>query len=194
MPEILEIALEKYKGYHYDFPNNIETLLGGAAPILLLFNMQKQLENQWCWAATSTSVSLFYNPASGWTQCLVAEQIMGSGCCMFPAPCDYPSYLDQALSTTENYVAMSGTMSFSQIENELSQGRVIGARVGWNGGGGHFMVIYGCRQSTGIKYLSIDDPIYGKSELPESTFLNAYRSAGKWTHSYTTKPQQNVQV
>ena len=35
----------------------------------LVFNMQAQTESNWCWAATSTSVSRFYCSLSPWTQC-----------------------------------------------------------------------------------------------------------------------------
>ena len=34
----------------------------------LAFTMQTQLQTQWCWAANSVSVSLFYDSASGWTR------------------------------------------------------------------------------------------------------------------------------
>jgi hypothetical protein len=161
--------------------------LGGAAPIALSFVMQRQLQSQWCWAATSASVSHFYNALSTWTQCLVAEQIMGSNCCVNPGPCNQSWYLDKALAVTNNFVALNSTLSFQAVENELNAGRVIGARVGWHSGGGHFMVIYGCDTSNGINYLSIDDPIYGKSRITEAAFLAAYQGSGSWTHSYTTK-------
>lgn len=163
-------------------------LQAGGPPLSLPFNMQRQLQSQWCWAATSASVSLFYNSGSGWTQCLVAEQIMGTGCCGNPTPCNNPSYLDQALTVTNNYVALSGPITFQQVSVELSAGRVIGVRVGWYGGGGHFMVIYGSDTINGVNYYSIDDPIYGKSQITEAAFLSAYQGAGRWTHTYTTKP------
>jgi len=66
--------------------------------------------------------------------------------------------------------------------------RVVGARVGWHGGGGHFMVIYGCRTMNGINYYDIDDPIYGKTQITETAFNTAYQGAGSWTHSYITNP------
>lgn len=39
----------------------------------IYFSMQHQQQSNWCWAATATSVALFYQPASGWTQCQVAS-------------------------------------------------------------------------------------------------------------------------
>jgi hypothetical protein len=64
---------------------------------------------------------------------------------------------------------------------------VIGCRVGWRGGGGHFMALYGCRTTGTTNYFNIDDPIYGKSEIPEQAFALAYQGSGKWTTSYLTK-------
>ena len=37
------------------------------------FSMHHQQQTNWCWAAVSTSVALFFNPSSGWTQCAVAN-------------------------------------------------------------------------------------------------------------------------
>lgn len=160
----------------------------GAAPILLNFNMQQQVQTQWCWAATSTSVSVFYNSVSKWTQCLVAQNALGTQCCQSPGPCNEPWYLDRALKITGNFDSVTaGIMNFSSVQSELTGGKVIGARVGWNGGGGHFMVIHGCHSSSGINYLNIDDPIYGKSDIEEKVFATNYHGSGTWTHSYKTK-------
>ncbi|MEX2552467.1 MAG: hypothetical protein WD627_05655 [Actinomycetota bacterium] len=39
--------------------------------VTLPFDMQLQTQSNWCWAATAASVSLYYWPWSGWTQCKV---------------------------------------------------------------------------------------------------------------------------
>ena len=157
--------------------------------VQLNFNMQAQTQTNWCWAATSTSVSLFYRPSSTWTQCKVASAELNLTCCTTPVPggCNIPWYLDKALTRTGNYVSMSGPVAFSAVEAELNAGRVLGARVGWTGGGGHFMAIYGCGTRAGSQYFDIDDPIYGKSSPTVATFSNSYQGNGKWTHTYLTK-------
>lgn len=157
-------------------------------PVKLKFNMQSQVQTQWCWAATSTSVSIFYKPKSTWTQCLVAGKAWGSNCCKAPTPCNKPWYLDKALTITGNFMSISGVMTFTTVRAQLVAGRVIGTRIGWSGGGGHFMVIYGCQVKSGVNYLNIDDPIYGKSDITETTFKTRYQGSGSWTHSYKTKP------
>ncbi len=184
----LKMAIKQYAAMSFIIHQNGNNLSGGAPPVLLMFNMQLQVENQWCWAATSASVSIFYNSGSTWTQCLVACSVLRiSTCCAMPTPCNKPWYLDQALSVTNNFVNQSGQLTFQNVESELLNGRVLGVRVGWYGGGGHFMVIYGCKTTNGVNYYNIDDPIYGKSLITEAAFQTAYQGAGSWTHSYNTK-------
>lgn len=156
----------------------------------LNFNMQAQTQTNWCWAATSTSVSHFYWLWSTWTQCLVANGELGfSNCCnsSVPSACNVPWYLDRALTRTNNFVSITGQVSFASVRAEIDAGRPVGARIGWSGGGGHFMVIYGYSWIAGAEYFDIDDPIYGKSHLSVSDFASNYQGSGTWTHTYFTK-------
>jgi len=156
----------------------------------LAFNMQHQTQSNWCWAATSTSVSHFYWFLSTWTQCKVANAELGhSDCCSspVPSPCNVPWYLDRALTRTNNFVSITGPATFTQIRTEIDAGRPVGARIGWSGGGGHFMVIYGYTLLLGVEYLDIDDPIYGKSHITLDEFSHNYQGSGSWTHTYFTK-------
>jgi hypothetical protein len=157
----------------------------------LPFNMEPQPQSNWCWAATSKSISHFYarllNP---WTQCKIASEELGKTCCTdpVPGPCNVPWYLDRALTRTNNFVQLKyGTMSWEDVKKEIDKGLVVGVRVGWSGGGGHFMAIYGVSKILNTKYLHIDDPIYGKSTLTVSQFSTNYQGSGTWTHSYITK-------
>jgi len=156
----------------------------------LAFNMQEQTQTNWCWAATSTSVSHFYWGLSTWTQCLVANAELGLGTCCnstVPAACNVPWYLDRALTRTNNFVSISGPVSFQQVRDEIDAGRPVGTRIGWSGGGGHFMAIYGYSLVSGVEYFDIDDPIYGKSHLTVADFSSNYQGSGTWTHTYLTK-------
>jgi hypothetical protein len=158
----------------------------------LAFNMEAQTQTNWCWAATAKSVSHFYWFFSPWTQCKIVNAELGrSDCCngTVPSPCNVPWYLDRALTRTNNYVSITGAVTFDQVRAEIDAGRPVGARIGWNGGGGHFMVIYGYSHVfiTGQSYFDIDDPIYGKSHLRVSEFSSNYQSSGSWTHTYFTK-------
>ena len=158
--------------------------------LLLSFNMELQTQSNWCWAATSKSVSRFYSIFSPWTQCKVASKELDKTCCDSPVPaaCNVPWYLDRALTRTNNFVSyQSGPITWEQVKQELEKGLVVGARIGWSGGGGHFMVIYGVSKSMGLEFLHIDDPIYGKSTLTYNQFATNYQGSGTWTHTYFTK-------
>ncbi|HKR07324.1 MAG TPA: papain-like cysteine protease family protein [Bacteroidia bacterium] len=152
--------------------------------------MEAQTQSNWCWAATSKSVSHFYSHLSPWTQCKIAADELSLTCCNSPLPtgCNVPYYLDRALTRTHNFnTIVSGTLTWDTVKAEIENGLVIGARIGWSGGGGHFMVIYGVSKFGSTEYLHIDDPIYGKSVLTYNDFSTNYKGSGMWTHSYYTK-------
>ena len=153
------------------------------------FTMEQQTESNWCWAATAASVSAYYLPTTGWGQCGVASEVLGTQCCQYPvpAPCNVPSYLSSALTVTDNFVAEIGVASISQIIAELEAKRPVGARVGWEGGGGHFCVIAAYSYVMRMEYFGIRDPYYGQSGIPVSAFRNNYQGTGTWTHTYFTK-------
>lgn len=156
----------------------------------LAFSMQLQLQSQWCWAACSASVSSFYSSASVWTQCTVVNAQLGqSTCCQdgSTAQCNQPWYLNLALTQTGNLASWSGgTATMAQIMPEILHGRPVGARIGWSGGGGHFVVIAGYLCDS-VPYLDIQDPIYGSSDVALATFTTSYQGTGSWTHTYYTE-------
>ncbi len=157
----------------------------------LTFNMQTQQQTNWCWAAVSTSVALFYDPSSTWTQCAVANGEMGETTCCTSggsAACNQTWYLDLALQRVGHFDNWSGgAMSFADVRSEIDVGRPLGVRVGWSGGGGHFLIIDGyladATQSVGI-----EDPWYGPSDMGYAAFSTSYQTTGSWTHSYETQP------
>lgn len=158
---------------------------------ILAFTMQTQQQTQWCWAAVATSTSLYYNPSSIWTQCkLVNAELGQTTCCTngSTAACNQPWYLDNVLNTTGNLDAFSsGTMAFVDLRAEIDAGQPLGVRIGWSGGGGHFVVIEGYKPGPAEQRVAIDDPWYGASDLTYTAFASSYRGSGSWTHSYTTE-------
>lgn len=155
----------------------------------LSFTMQPQQQTQWCWSAVSTSTSLFYNAASTWTQCKLANSELGqTTCCQNggSAACNIPWYLDSALIRTNNLNYWAGGAStYTTVEQQVNSSRPHGVRIGWSGGGGHFVIISG--YTTG-QVLTIRDPWYGTSYITYNTLKTAYQGSGSWTHSYFTKP------
>lgn len=157
----------------------------------LLLNMQRQEQDNWCWSAVATSVSLHYYQQSGWTQCeLVNEELVETTCCQNGNSkiCDKPWYLEKALQRTGNLENWNiGNVPFEVIKQRIDNEKVIGARIGWEDGGGHFVVIDGYNDNSD-QFISIRDPLYGSSTYSFDSFKDAYLSSGSWTHTYSTKP------
>lgn len=162
---------------------------GGAASANLGFAMQQQVQSNWCWGAVSVSTSKFYKSTSTWTQCkMVNAELSQSTCCTNGASsaCNSPWYLDRALKRSGNLnTVSSGTISFPAIQSQINAKRPIGTRIGWSGGGGHFVIIDGYNAAN--QSVSIRDPIYGSSTYTFTSFATKYRQTGSWTHTYKTK-------
>ncbi len=155
----------------------------------LQFVMNLQRLDNWCWAAVTESISLFYIPTSNWTQCSLANiEFDRDDCCPDNSVCDRQWYLQNSLSRSENLADfLTGNLAFQNIAQQISNGHPVACRIGWQNGGGHFIVIYGINQNDPNQWLEIADPMYGNSNYPYDQFRNSYRGSGKWTHSYLTK-------
>ena len=160
----------------------------------LCFTMQHQEQTQWCWSATATSVSHYYNGASTWTQCTLVNAELGrSDCCTSPSSssCNVPHTLDTVLTRVGHLASFAGgTTSFADLRTEIDNGRPLGVRIGWSGGGGHFNVLacYTWNSLFNLQSVQVEDPWYGTSVWDYDVFRTAYQGSGSWTHSYKTKP------
>ncbi len=157
--------------------------------VSLRFPIQAQLQSQWCWAGVSASVSRYYVPATTWTQCHIANVQWGrNDCCGSGASgaCNNPSTLGTALTTVGHFDRQTTAQeSLQTLENELVAGRPLCIRVGWSGGGGHFVVASGVEDDG---FVWVSDPGGGTLALVAyDTLRTAYRGSGTWTHSYFTR-------
>jgi papain like cysteine protease AvrRpt2 len=155
------------------------------------FVMQHQQQTQWCWAAVSVSVSHYYSPWSGWTQCAMVNAELGQTTCCIDgasAQCNQPNVLDSPLQRAGVLDHMTSTdAGIGDIRNEIDAGRPLCWRIGWKGGGGHFAVIEGYRMFPDV-WVAVDDPWYGASDLPLDVLTTGgYQGSGDWTHTYFTK-------
>jgi hypothetical protein len=156
----------------------------------LNFVVQHQQQTNWCWAAVSCSISIYYNLASLWTQCtIVNAEFNRTDCCTIgsSANCNSGWYLDRALNRTGNLASMLiGTVTMGNIRNEIDNNRPISARTQWPGGSGHFLAIGG--YNVELDSLVIEDPWWGNSDVTLATFTNSYMGSGTWSHTYYTQP------
>jgi hypothetical protein len=157
--------------------------------------MQHQLQDNWCWAAVSTSVAHYFGKTD-WTQCsVVSKEVGDSTCCAngSSAKCNVPWRLEKALKRVKALQKKSDGMpgSLGGVRGEIEKGRPVCIRVGWSGGGGHFIALEGYRDDdAGV---AIEDPWYGTSDVPLDAFRTGrYQGSGSWTHTYytTRKPRR----
>jgi hypothetical protein len=157
----------------------------------LAFNMARQLQNQWCWSASSVSIATFHNAASAWTQCsLVNAEFGRNDCCAngSSVDCNKPWYLDRAL-TRVNHLnqVVNGSLTPAQVGAELAKSCPIGVATMWAAGGGHAVVIRGRFVLNGVEYVSIADPWDGDSDATYANFRDRYRGSGVWTWTFKTR-------
>lgn len=156
--------------------------------VLLDFEVQPQQESEWCWAAVSTSINHFYNPASTVSQCqVVNEQLGRSDCCTDPSSsnCNQPGYLDQALQYLGNLSSEKGQGTYQDAVQALNAGTPPCIRIGWSGGGGHFIGVKGCEPNN---FVLVTDPISGDSAVTyDALTTGQYEGSGTWTNTFFTK-------
>ncbi len=98
---------------------------GTPAPVdrELPFTMQYQQQSNWCWAAVSVSVALFYSSSSKWTQCTLVNDALGQKTCCATggsAACNQPWYLDRALQIVQRFRSYAaGAATFSAVQNAM---------------------------------------------------------------------------
>jgi hypothetical protein len=171
---------------------------GAGAGKTLPFHMQTQEPTNWCWAATSVSVSIYYTPASTWTQCaMVNKELKQLDCCTNGKSdnCNKRWRLDLALKRAGNFAKfLPGAGSFQDVLQEVNAGRPFGCRVEWAGGEGHFVVLAGWRSGGGVDYVDVYDPLphRGHSQIPIDMFTNAYKGIGRWTERYFTRSPETA--
>src|SRR4051812_3661324 len=158
-----------------DLRGGVTGILRSAAAIAdgshhLPFAMQQQLQSNWCWAACTCSTSAYYLANTPWGQCtLVNAALEQAACCGdgSNAACNIAWYLDRALELTDNLnMRTVGALGWDQIRDEIDAGRPIGARIGWSGGGGHFVMLTGYRRAGSAQEVEVEDPFTGRSSLP----------------------------
>jgi len=175
-------------------PGGAPAAAGGAATgaATLSFTMQDQEQTQWCWSAVAVSVALFYDAGTAWSaQCGLAGAELSKACC--PAGSDptanVPWYLDLALQRAGRYNTWAtGPATRGQIQTEIDADRPLGVRIGWNAGGGHFVIISAYAWTPTSEQVTVENPdgYTGQQTMDLADLTSNYQGAGTWTHSYWT--------
>jgi papain like cysteine protease AvrRpt2 len=165
---------------------------------LIELNVPCQKYRFWCWAAVAAAIFQLHNPDSiALTQCQVASRQQGAGdCCNNPCgkDCNRRLPLQKALCSVhcldQGPVLVPATFSFSDLKALLqpaapAKPRPVCARIQWDDGGGHFVVIKGLQEtSQSVLYA---DPFDGEHLMTFNDFKGGgLFSLRTWTHYYLT--------
>jgi hypothetical protein len=172
---------------------NLTPLYRLFGPFARYLNMteQHQSQTEWCWSATTVSITHYYDQASTWTQCALVNQAFGqSTCCQNggTAQCNKPWYGDKALSITGHLASTANSASsLSTVMSQINAAKPISIAIYWNGGGGHNPAIdgYDLRGASGPT-VHIEDPWYGPSVQDFNSFPGTYHGGASWGASFFT--------
>ena len=154
-------------------------------------NEQHQQQTEWCWAATTVSISVFYDPASTWTQCTLVNKAFGQTTCCTngsSSACNQGWWPNLSLPITGNLSSYTSTSApLATVISEINAGRPILIAIWWYGGGGHNPAIDGydnCNSaSPTMKYRSVLRP----STQDFNSFPSTYNGGASWGNTYYTK-------
>jgi len=160
--------------------------------------MEEQEESNWCWAAVAVSVHNFLEPGSVRTQRGLATDVLldeaqipaGVNCTSTPGLCNFTARLRDALGKTGNLEKeyVGGHASFKMTKDKVNLNLPVCARIVWDGGGAHFVLIDGYREfASGARQVHVQDPLYGPSFQFYEDFVSDYPPGGQWQDTYTVK-------
>jgi hypothetical protein len=151
--------------------------------------LQHQEQTEWCWAAVAASVADFNKDPAGWTQCRIANAVLGSGgCCTSGGTCNKTAELARSLEVTGHLRAPEvGTLDPSTVGTEMLNENPIGAHVVFPGGIGHFVLITGFLDAEPPRLWVQDSEVNERSDYEFGEFAQRYRGNARWDHSYFTK-------
>lgn len=151
------------------------------------FYMQNQIQDQWCWAAVSSSISSYFNRVAPWLQCqIVNTAFRNASCCVNggSTACNQPYFLHIALHITQNLNTwVERALTYAETDNQIALGNPVGVRIAWHGGGGHFVAI----TATNNNWVEVIDPWNGIFRVPYNAARFDYQGGGAWSHSYLTQ-------
>jgi len=160
--------------------------------MILDFRTQKQILDNWCWAAVASSISFYFDRNSPWIQSALAATLIHGVCNGInttnadtaPPVCDVQMDIAHALNLTENLRGdIIRPLSFNEVVQQINTGFPVCCQIVFAGSqASHFVVIYGYQSAD----LIVGDPQAGIFSLNYQSFLSNYRG-GNWRRTIGTK-------
>jgi hypothetical protein len=156
--------------------------------------MELQCHQFWCWAAVAASISKYYDAASRFKQCVIANMEFERGDC-----CDVPCHQDDVdfdrpntLGSPLNQVGclhswVRKPVRLPKIEGEIDAKKPLCLRTVWSDGSAHFVAIIGYDPDN--KLLRIADPlVVGERVLAYAAVRDDYPPYhGHWSDTFYIK-------
>jgi len=195
-------TLPKPKAITLNPPKQLKAKTSGGTPVP--FKFQKQKYSNWCWAAVAVSINDFLDPQTPpkWKQCTLATQLLENenpgravptDCTEAPMPnrCNRPAALDAVLAITGNLSPLGPLfnqyLAFASIVDWVNAQLPIGARIVWNGGGAHFVCLFGYRTIGTQQMVHVHDPLYHSGLHLYEVVVEDYQQqvgGGRWQDTY----------
>lgn len=160
--------------------------------MILNFRTQKQILDNWCWAAVTSGVSFFFDANSRWVQSALAATLISNSCAGINQvnastasdTCNATLDVARSLRITGNFAAdLMRPLSFNEVIDQVNKGFPICCQIVFPDlQTSHFVVIYGYQSSN----IVIGDSQAGIFNIPYTSFLTNYRG-GKWRRTIGTK-------
>lgn len=161
--------------------------------VRISFRLEQQQYANWCWAAVIISLLKYYkHPDSGISQDRLVTQTIERKGANYNSYFDSPNVIDAVMSEYGILnTKINGQVRFDDIATQIEKGLPVVARIQWQEGGGHFIVITGCSNNSNSPTIQVQDPMHGPIEVSFQEFSGSYRSSGHWSHTFFTKAKES---
>lgn len=177
-----ELALSSSVGEGFCSPKAVD----GA--VLLEVRVEKQLLNNWCWAALASALGGYYGTSQA-SQTEIASRLLEADCTALAIDeelrkrVDREFRLDRAMMAAGCFSHWSaGKPMFDRVRFEINLGRPFCARIEWHQGAAHYVLIHGYRERG--EHILVADSLHGPGQYPLPDFPARYREGGAWTETF----------
>jgi hypothetical protein len=162
--------------------------------MILNYQTQIQLLDDWCWAAVTSSVAMRYNNGSPWTQGALAGALLDGSCSVIdqtnagnaPTVCHKQFDLQTALTQTKNFAwALPRPLTLNEVIDQINHGFPICCQIYWQAyKQSHYVTIYGYNGGDVV----IGDPDSGACSLDHTAMVTSGYRTGQWIQTLGTQP------
>ena len=159
------------------------------------FSIEKQEQENWCWASVAKAVRDWFGNNDPLSQCEIASLFLDQDCCGSMSKseyCDRQVALEVVLQELGMLEKSRRSLTFKKTKRHFTRsgGTPICLRIQWRQSvrKGHFLLATGATKSINGKFITVSDPSNGSSKnVQYDTLLSNYNGAGSWSDTYFVK-------